>query len=116
MGKRIAIGALGFNPTKLTIDVYLPELKSTKLEGVGNIKIFNGKTPELEIQLSGVGDIDALNYQTQSIDIRLSGTGDVTAWATISIKGRLSGIGNIMYKGSPANDISVGGIGKVSAL
>jgi len=36
-----------FNPTELTINVYIPELKSITLSGSGNIKVFNGDSPEL---------------------------------------------------------------------
>jgi len=101
------------NPTKLVLDVYLPELKEVCLSGVGDIFISNGNANSLDISLSGVGNINALNYLVKNIDIQLSGVGDARIWATQNLSGRLSGIGDIVYKGNPTNNIKVNGIGKV---
>ena len=106
----------GFNPTKLTIDVYLPELKSVGLRGVGNIDIYDGYTSDLEISLSGVGNIDAQDYQVQRADITLSGTGKIKVWATNSLRGSLSGVGDILYRGNPANYVRISGVGTVKKM
>lgn len=66
-----------FNVTELSIDVYMPEFKNIKLNGVGDITIFSGKTTDFEIILSGVGNIYAKNYEAENVSVSLSGTGNV---------------------------------------
>lgn len=104
------------HPTKLKIDVYLPELKKVYLEGVGDIKIAGGSAEELELSLSGVGDIDAKNYKVQTAEVYLSGVGDIKVWTTDRLKGKLSGVGDVLYKGNPSKDIDRDGVGKVKEL
>ena len=103
-------------PTKLNVDVHLPELKSINLSGVGSVKLSNGNALNLQISLSGVGSIDAENYQVQNITIQNSGVGSAKIWATESLKGTLSGVGNVSYKGNPEVNIKVSGVGKVNKL
>jgi hypothetical protein len=101
-------------PTKLIVDVHLPELKSINLSGVGNVKLSDGNASDLKISLSGVGNIDAQNYQVENIVITQSGVGNSKVWATNSLSGTLSGVGNISYKGNPAVTVNVSGVGKVN--
>ena len=103
-------------PTKLIVDVYLPELKSIDLRGVGNVNLSNGNASDLEISLSGVGNIDAQNYQIQHVTINHSGVGNAKIWVTDSLKGSLSGVGKISYKGNPTIAVNVSGVGKVNKL
>jgi hypothetical protein len=107
---------INIKPTKLIVDVHLPELQSINLEGVGNVKLSNGKASDLKISLSGVGNIDAKNYQIQNLVIKHSGVGKAIVWATNSLNGTLSGVGNILYKGNPAVNLNVSGIGKIKKL
>ena len=104
------------NPTKLIVDVHLPELQSINLQGVGNVKLSDGNASDLKISLSGVGNIDAQNYQVENIVITQSGVGNSTIWATNSLSGSLSGVGNIKYKGNPTVNVNVSGLGKVDKL
>ena len=101
-------------PTKLIVDVHLPELQSISLKGVGNVKLFDGNASDLKISLSGVGNVDAQNYQVENVVITQSGVGNSKIWATNSLSGTLSGVGNISYKGNPAVNVNVSGVGKVN--
>ena len=101
-------------PTKLIVDVHLPELQSINLKGVGNVKLSEGNASDLKLSLSGVGNVDAQNYQVENIVITQSGVGNSKIWATNSISGTLSGVGNISYKGSPTVNVNVSGVGKVN--
>ena len=103
-------------PTKLIVDVYLPELQSIILNGVGNVKLSEGNASDLKISLSGVGNVDAQNYQVENIAITQSGVGNSKIWATNSLSGTLSGVGNISYKGNPTVNVKVSGVGKVTNL
>jgi len=106
----------GFNPTKLIIDIHLPELQSLNLSGVGDVRIADGSATDLAITLSGVGDINALNYRIENVFVKHSGVGDVKIWATHSLEGTLSGVGNIRYKGNPTVNVKVSGVGNVREL
>jgi hypothetical protein len=70
-----------FYPTKLTIDVYMPELRNINLKGAGNI--------------------DAQNCEAENVVVVLSGIGDIKTWVTKSITVDISGSGNVLYKGNP---------------
>ena len=109
-------GHRGFNATKLTIDVYMPELERIRLSGAGNIKVLDGKTTDLDIILSGTGNIDTVNYEVKNVDVILSGCGDVKIWATNTLTGKLSGVGDIKYKGSPTVNVNSSGIGRIKSL
>ena len=103
-------------PTKLIVEVHLPELQSINLSGVGNVRLPSGNASNLKISLSGVGNIDAQNYEVENIVITQSGVGNAKIWATNSLSGTLSGVGSISYKGNPTVSVSVSGIGKLSRL
>jgi hypothetical protein len=103
-------------PTKLIIDVHLPDLQSVSINGVGNVKLSNGNASDLEISLSGVGNLDAQNYEVENVTIKQSGVGNSTVWATNSLNGTLSGVGNVRYKGNPTVNVNVSGVGKVNKL
>ncbi|MCL2289742.1 MAG: DUF2807 domain-containing protein [Bacteroidetes bacterium] len=105
-----------FKPTKLIVDVHLPELQSINLKGVGNVKLSNGEASSLQISLSGAGGIDAQNYQVENVVINHSGVGDAKIWVTTSLSGTLSGVGDIYYKGNPIINVSVSGVGKLKKL
>jgi len=106
----------GFNSTKLIIDVYMPEVKNIRLRGAGNISVSGGKTPSIKISLSGVGNINAQNLETEDADVTLSGTGDIRIWVTDNLTGKLSGVGNIMYRGNPWININKTGVGSIKKI
>jgi len=105
-----------FNPTKLIIDVYLPDLDEVELVGAGDIYINSGSTDKLDIKLSGVGSINARQFQAKDVNVNLSGVGDIKTWATRKLTGKLSGVGDVSYKGDPSVDIKVSGVGSVDRL
>lgn len=105
-----------FNSEDMTIDVYMPELKNVSLAGLGNIKIHDGNTSELEISLSGAGNIDAQNYQVKNAKVTNSGTGEIIIWATETLNCELTGTGNINAKNNPVKNanVTVSGIGDIT--
>jgi len=106
----------GINPTKLIIDVYLPELESITLKGAGNINIDIGNSSTLSLTLSGAGNIEAQKYKIENVDVILSGTGNIKTWVTNNLSGNISGVGNIYYKGNPTKNVNITGIGNVKEL
>jgi hypothetical protein len=103
-------------PTELTIDVYMPELKSISMNGAGNIKIYSGNSSALDISISGAGKIDAQNFEVQNATIKHSGVGNAKIWATNYLNGTLSGVGNNYYKGNPTINLNRTGVGNIKRL
>jgi hypothetical protein len=94
----------------------MPELQSISLDGAGNIKIFTGNTSEMDFSLSGAGNIDAQNFQAQNVTIKHSGVGNAKIWATNSLSGTISGIGNILYIGNPTINVNKTGLGTIKPM
>ena len=104
-----------FNSKEMTIDVYMPELKNVTLNGVGDVKVISGSASKLEISLIGTGSIDVKNYHVENAIVVLSGVGDITLWVTQTLKGEHTGVGDILYKGTPTiKDIDFKGVGSVT--
>jgi len=101
----------------LTIEIYLPELESISMEGAGNIKIYNGSAVNLDIKVSGTGNIDTSNYEVENVYVDVSGTGTIKIWATNSVSGSISGVGNVRYKGNPSmGNLDISGVGTFKPL
>jgi len=105
-----------FNASELTINVYMPEIKSITLNSAGNIKVFNGNSSELSISLTGAGNIEAQDLQVQNVTVNNSGAGNIKIWAINTLNGTLSGAGNISYKGSPTINVNKTGAGNINPL
>ena len=107
----------GFDPTKLVIDVYMPDLKNVSLKGVGDIKVIDGDAYNCKMNLSGVGNIYAQNFEVRNVTVTLSGVGDIKTWVTKNLTGSLSGVGSILYKGSPSTvNINKSGVGDIKKM
>ncbi len=62
------------------------------------------------------GDIDAYDLSSNDADIRISGSGEIKISVKENLIARISGSGNIYYKGDPKKqDIKVSGSGNVSS-
>jgi len=138
-GSALTIGVernANINPTELTIDVYLPALRSLSLVGSGHINVgelsassldisiigagavtlASGSASSLSVIISGSGDISAENFQASDVEVVISGAGVVSTWATNSISGVISGMGVILYRGDPRIDVVIAGAGQVMRL
>jgi hypothetical protein len=82
-------------------------------EGVGNITI-KGKAGKASLLSQGVGNIDAANLESKSVIATSGGVGNISCYATQSIDAKVSGIGNISYKGNPTNkQLKKSGVGSI---
>ncbi|THV58719.1 DUF2807 domain-containing protein [Flagellimonas alvinocaridis] len=70
------------------------------LSGSGDITL-TGKTTDLDIQVSGSGDVKAYELDADFVTIAVSGSADVRVTANQSIDARVSGSGDISYRGNP---------------
>ncbi len=84
-----------------------------RVSGSGDVRI-SGKSGSFECAVSGSGDIHAFNLKTKHADAKVSGSGNIRVNCTESIKGRVSGSGDIEFKGNPdKEDTKVAGSGDI---
>ena len=83
------------------------------ISGSGDIRL-HGKASALHAAVSGSGDTDASELQCEKADLAISGSGNMRVHVSQELKARISGSGNIKYKGNPAReDVKVSGSGSV---
>lgn len=86
----------------------------SQLSGSGNVKI-SGKTTNLKASLAGSGDMTTDTLITANVDANVAGSGNVTVYCSNALKARVSGSGDIFYKGSPqSKDTKVNGSGNIA--
>lgn len=87
----------GSGDIELTVDAQSVE---TVLSGSGDISI-EGKTTDLNVQVSGSGDVKAYGLEAEFVTATVSGSADIKVTANQSIDARVSGSGDISYRGNP---------------
>jgi len=85
------------------------------VSGSGDIKL-EGTSTEFEAAVAGSGDIKAYDLQTDKAELKISGSGTIQCSVEKELVARISGSGDIKYKGNPRiEDIKVSGSGSVSS-
>ncbi len=84
------------------------------MSGSGDIRL-SGKTSDLEIRISGSGDIKSYDLEAEFVEVTISGSADVEVTANQALKARVSGSGDIRYRGNPKKlDSKTSGSGDIS--
>lgn len=84
------------------------------LSGSGDIAL-SGSADRADIRVSGSGDVRAYELQAREIEAMVSGSADIRVTATESLTARVSGSGDIHYRGNPAKlDAKTSGSGDVT--
>ncbi|MDR0939564.1 MAG: DUF2807 domain-containing protein [Mediterranea sp.] len=73
---------------------------SFAINGSGDLRL-GGTSGTIDMRISGAGNIRADELKAGSVSVGISGSGDVKCYATEKLKARISGAGNIGYKGDP---------------
>lgn len=89
---------------------------NAKITGSGDMKL-SGSTNDFELKLSGSGDFDGRSFDANNTEVYVSGSGDATVFARRSIKARVNGSGDILYKGNPSkSDTKILGSGTIKSM
>ena len=84
------------------------------LAGSGDLTL-KGNTNGLKAEVAGSGDFHGLELKSKNTEVSVAGSGDAEVVSTESIKARVSGSGDIVYKGNPEKeDTKVAGSGSIS--
>lgn len=87
---------------------------SSAVSGSGDI-VLRGSSDSFVAKVSGSGDLQAFDLKAKDVTAAVAGSGDVEVTATSSIKARVSGSGDIYYRGNPAKeDKKVSGSGDIT--
>lgn len=109
--------------TNLTIvsdsvgDIKIDDITCAKLdiraEGVGNVSV-KGKAENVNLLAQGVGNIGAAGLESDSVTATSEGVGNISCYAKQLINANANGVGNISYRGNPANkELKKNGIGVI---
>lgn len=97
----------------ITLDVETGSV-SASMSGSGDIT-FNGTTTDFSATISGSGDIKAFDLEADNVDATVSGSADIKVTANKMLRARVSGSGDITYRGNPAKlDTRTSGSGDIS--
>lgn len=85
-----------------------------RMSGSGDIT-FSGNTTDFSASISGSGDIKAFELQADNVEATVSGSADIKVTANKRLTARVSGSGDITYKGNPEKlDTKTSGSGDIS--
>ncbi len=84
------------------------------MSGSGDMNL-SGKTIDFEATISGSGDIKAYDLIADNVEATVSGSADIKVTANKMLKARVSGSGDISYRGNPEKvDTKTSGSGDIS--
>ena len=130
---KITMDNQSYNNINVELIITMPTIRKVTKRGVGSTRMegfydlaelelnhygvasfsLEGSVNKLRLNKSGVGPLEAFDLKVESCDIEQNGIGNTKLTCNKSLKGELTGIGNIYYKGQPNIDVGVTGIGKI---
>ncbi len=111
-GNSLKMAVAGSGDIKIDMDV---QMAKSAISGSGDIKL-SGKATEFEAAVSGSGDVEAYDLKTEKAELKIAGSGSIGISVEKEIIARVSGSGDIKYKGQPRiEDIKVSGSGQISS-
>ncbi len=97
----------------MSLDLDVQDLQ-VAVSGSGDMEL-KGNTNNLEVQISGSGDVHAYGLQANNVSATVSGSAEIEVTANTSLKARVSGSGDISYRGNPEKvDSKTSGSGDIS--
>ena len=88
-------------------------LLSLSINGSGDMTLNRIDSLKADVGINGSGDIQASELETENVTTSINGSGDISCYATESLKGRVSGSGEVAYRGEPQIDFSKKGLRKL---
>ena len=96
-----------------TDSLYCQNLE-VSITGSGDVRM-NGAATNAKYRITGSGDIRAFDYLVEMLDCQISGSGNIQAFVAKKLTARISGSGDIRYKGNPESvDSKVTGSGNIN--
>lgn len=109
--KEFEIHATGSGDIDIHVDA--PSVKVSG-SGSGNIQL-SGRTRDFDGRMSGSGDLLCANLQSENTSVTISGSGNASVFASVQLKARTTGSGDISYSGNPQKeDLHKSGSGEIN--
>jgi len=90
------------------------DMIDASISGSGNLEL-SGNANKMKSNLAGSGEIHAFGLQSAIAEASISGSGHCQVYCTEQLTARVSGSGNIEYKGNPEKeDSKLSGSGRVT--
>jgi len=119
----------------IVINIFSPNIKEMTIDGSSTVKLENIKTNQLvlkltgsvdlmvtgmatvfDLQLQNTGNVKARQLDSDKVTVNLHGTGDIELTAHEELKANITGVGDILYFGSPAKvSKQILGLGEIEA-
>lgn len=97
----------------ITLAIQASNIKAS-MSGSGDINL-SGSTTNFDVTISGSGDIKAYDLDADNVEATVSGSADIKVTANKRLKARVSGSGDIHYKGDPDKvDTKTSGSGDIT--
>ncbi|MGI9546816.1 MAG: head GIN domain-containing protein [Flavobacteriaceae bacterium] len=97
----------------ITLEVEAESVEAA-LSGSGDINL-SGKASSFDVRVSGSGDVKAYELNANKVEVSISGSADVRVTANEMLYARVSGSGDIHYRGNPSKiDSKASGSGDIS--
>ncbi|MBQ4914509.1 DUF2807 domain-containing protein [Maribacter sp. MMG018] len=110
-GNNLSTAMSGSGDITLKVDT---QSLSASMSGSGDITL-SGSTQDFEATISGSGDIKAFDMEADNVNATVSGSADIKVTANKTLKARVSGSGDITYRGNPTKlDTKTSGSGDIS--
>ncbi len=108
--RKLEISVSGSGNIKGGVDA--PAINAS-IGGSGNVSL-SGRTKDFEGKVSGSGDLNCGDLQSENTTVSVSGSGNAHVFASVSLKARASGSGDVYYRGNPGSpEIHTSGSGSV---
>ena len=86
------------------------------ISGAGSIQL-EGEVNRQEVMISGAGSYKAFDLSSESAEVKISGAGNANIEVAKELVAKISGAGNLKYKGDPSTvDVSKTGAGSVKRM
>jgi len=113
-GDKVTVGISGSG--ELITDSLYCNTFALNISGSGKAKL-EGVSNKTSIEISGSGKIHAYSFRVADLSCLISGSGKMEVFAHQSLKAKISGSGNISYKGEPRQvDQRVSGSGRITSV
>ncbi len=111
-GKKLSISKDGSGTIRLTDARY--ETLDLDTDGSGDVTV-SGKGDNLNIKSDGSGSIMASDYDSRDVKVDTKSSGDIRISASDDLNIKLSGSGNVYYRGNPKLSLEDKGSGQATA-
>lgn len=95
----LALSVSGAGDIRLAVQT--PEIK-VNVAGSGNVKL-EGRTRNFDLAISGAGKAWCYDLLAENTTVKIAGAGNAEVFASLKLDARVSGAGNVTYKGNAAS-------------